>query len=703
MKIIKYTQLTCNLDFLRIILKHPSIFFNIKQNRIMNDKYKMAPEELQSLNIPKTKLSQLQQLLPEVFSEDNHGYISIDVDRLKLLLNTDDETVNTDEDKTRYSFNWNGKQQAQSFANKTSNATLRPCIDKSINWQDTNNVYIEGDNLEVLKLLQKSYYAKIKMIYIDPPYNTGKDFVYKDNYKDSINDYLALTGQIDNAGKHIDTNSETNGRYHTNWLNMMYPRLKLARNLLRDDGVIFISIDDNEIHNLRKICDEIFGEDNFITQFIYEKTQHFGRQQLNYFSNIEYIVCYAKKLKDNNLQELLIEYNQSEFDNAPLYNASNNQSELEFPIGLVKFHLDDGDYHKTSDNKYTLLTSVKVLSSYNFTPLKIKFRSRWSQAKIDEQIAMGATFIIKSNNFAIRVLYGDNKRTNVPPKQLIFTNNKNPMCTYSKFNTKVGVNENATKHLKSLFKDITLNVFDYSKSISLISYLVSLCANSEDDIILDFFAGSSTTAHAVMELNTQDNGNRKYICVQLPEITKSNSEAYKAGYKNICDIGFDRIRHAGAQIIAKNNAVKKLDNNKLDIGCKYFKLDTSNIKDNSNNPLDLDLDILKPNRSNLDLFYELILKYGYSLDYQNNIIDVGGVQCYTLLVNKQVTVLAILDSNIDNDNFALAVLQYPLELLIIQDSCFICDTIKINTLNTIEQLQNANVLSHNNKFIIRII
>ena len=259
----------------------------------MTEKYKLQQEDINSMDLNGDTLAKLKQILPEVFTEGANGKPSIDIERLKIALGgaVDVESDN----KSRFSFGWSGKKQAQALANQPSTATLRPSIDDSKNWDNTQNVYIEGDNLEVLKLLQKSYYGQIKMIYIDPPYNTGKDFVYKDNFHDNVKNYLQLTGQVDDEGNKISTNTDKSGRYHTDWLNMMYPRLKLARNLLKDDGVIFISIDDNEVHNLRKICDEIFGEDNFLSSFLWKKKSTTSNVEgAEVSSLVDYQLCYKK-------------------------------------------------------------------------------------------------------------------------------------------------------------------------------------------------------------------------------------------------------------------------------------------------------------------------------------------------------------------------------------------------------------------------
>jgi len=377
------------------------------------------------------------------------------------------------------------------------------------------------------------------MIYIDPPYNTGNKFIYNDKF----------------------TKSE--------WLNFMYPRLFLARSLLRDDGVIFVSIDDNEVHHLRMIMDEIFGEENFVIKFIWEKTQHFGRQKINYYSNADYILCYAKNLKYNaqNLKEVLVENIQTEFEDAPLYNASNPEKQLVFKVGSVMFtSVEDGYYERTTDEKYKLLNPVSIKQKYNENDLNLSFRSRWSQKKIDEEIEKGTKFWIKSTNFAIRAIYNKGKSFKNSPKQIIFTNKNNPLCAKDKLGKKVGVNEEGTNEVKELFNG--KNVYDYPKPVSLIRYLTSLLWDCEtekfsnDSLILDFFAGSGTTGHAVWDLNKEDGGNRKFILVQLDE--EVQDEEIKKEFPTVADICIERLRRV-------SNKYKE-DNTNQDLGFKVFRL-----------------------------------------------------------------------------------------------------------------------------------
>lgn len=358
-----------------------------------------------------------------------------------------------------------------------------------------NNILIEGDNYHALTALNFVAKETIDIIYIDPPYNTGhNDFSYNDKFVDKEDCYR-----------------------HSKWLNMISKRLVLAKELLKKDGIIFISIDDKEQANLKLLCDSIFGENNFITNFCWEKTQHFGRQKINYYSNCEYILCYAKKLFNSyngSLKELLVEKVKTDLIDAPLFNASNKENILTFKKGTVKFNLKDGTYKTSKNESYLLIKPVIIKNSLNANDLILKFKSRWSQKTIDEEINKGTTFWIKSDGFAIRTVYHLGKTTNESPKQLIFTNTNNPLCSINRFKTKVGVNEEGSNELSNI---ITQNIFSYPKPVSLIKYLLSLYYNydlkqhNNNFTVLDFFAGSGTTGQAVMELNKEDGGHRKFI------------------------------------------------------------------------------------------------------------------------------------------------------------------------------------------------
>ena len=463
------------------------------------------------------------------------------------------------------------------------------------------------------------------MIYIDPPYNTGNKFIYNDKF----------------------TKSE--------WLNFMYPRLFLARNLLSDDGVIFVSIDDHEVHHLRMIMDEIFGEENFVIKFIWEKTQHFGRQKINYYSNADYILCYAKNLKYNaqNLKEVLVENIQTEFEDAPLYNASNPEKQLVFKVGSVMFTgVEDGYYERTTDEKYKLLNPVSIKKKYNENDLNLSFRSRWSQKKIDEEIEKGTKFWIKSTNFAIRAIYNKGKSFKNSPKQIIFTNKNNPLCAKDKLGKKVGVNEEGTNEVKELFNG--KNVYDYPKPVSLIRYLTSLLWDCEtekfsnDSLILDFFAGSGTTGHAVWDLNKEDGGNRKFILVQLDE--EVQDEEIKKEFPTVADICIERLRRVSEEYKKEGS---NLFQNNQDFGFKVFKLDKSNFNlkdefefDPSENEEELKKEYLEwlglwvneplvSGWKEIDVIYEVMLKEGLNLNSKIEKIKIKDNEFYYVKDEEQ--------------------------------------------------------------------
>lgn len=349
---------------------------------------------------------------------------------------------------------------------------------------EPTNLIIEGDNYEALSVLNYTHHGKIDVIYIDPPYNTGnKDFIYNDSYVDSEDSFR-----------------------HSKWLSFMDRRLRVARELLSDDGVIFISIDDNEQAQLKLLCNDIFGENNYITSFVWEKTQHFGRQKKNYYSNCEYVLCYGKELISNNgLKELLVEYVKTDFQDAPLYNASNPENVLTFPANSTRFNISDGEYYSSKDEKFKLLDKVIVKNSRNVNDFRLKFKSRWSPKKVIDEYSKGTMYWIKSENFSVRAIYGSDKTFSESPKQIIFTNNKNELVSKNRFGVKVGTNESATAELLSL----GINGFSYPKPVSLIMYLISLVNSGVT--VLDFFAGSGTTGQAILELNKEDDGNRKFI------------------------------------------------------------------------------------------------------------------------------------------------------------------------------------------------
>lgn len=638
------------------------------------DKMKFETPDMTAENIEK-----IAKLFPNCVTEirDESGKIKhgINFEMLKQMLSPD--IVDGSE---CYEFTWVGKKASVVEANKPIRKTLRPCLEESKNWDTTENLYIEGDNLEVLKLLQESYLGKVKMIYIDPPYNTGNDFIYADDLMRSQKEEDEQMGMYDEEENRLFKNTDTNGRFHSNWCSMMYSRLMLARNLLADDGVIFISIDDNEQENLRKLCDEVFGASNYICPFIWEKTQHFGRQKLNSYCNNDYILCYAKSLYSDKLKELLVENIKTELLDAPLYNASNNINTLNFPIGCTTFNVADGVYTTTTSNDYELLNPVIVENGKNKNTFSLRFRSRWSNETVQAEILKGTTFWIKTTSFAIRAIYGGNRHSTDAPRQIIFTNSNNPMATKSRFNSRIDTSENASSQLAVLMDG---SYFSYPKPVSLIEYFITLLYNEKEEdyendfIVLDFFSGSATTAHAVMQLNAEDGGHRKFIMVQLPEKCDEKSEAYKDGYKNICEIGKERIRRAGEKIKAEN----PLTTQDLDVGFRVLKLDDSNMKDvyyladeyTQSNLFDM-VSNIKDDRTDLDLLFGCLIDWGLplSLPYTSEKIEGCTVHTY-----NGGDLIACFDQNIPESVIKEIAKRKPLRA-VFRDSGFADSPSKIN-------------------------
>lgn len=641
------------------------------------DKLKMMSMDRTSENIEKIRAI-FPNCVTEVLRDGKEEY-AIDFDILRQELSKD-----IVEGEERYQMTWPDKKKAIWLANSQINKTLRPCREESVDFDNTENLYIEGDNLEVLKLLQETYLGKVKMIYIDPPYNTGNDsFVYNDIYSMDEEDFKKAGGYYNKEGNRVidvKENSESNGRFHTDWLNMIYPRLKIARDLLSDDGIIFISIGDKEQANMKKLCDDVFGEDNYITMFIWEKTQHFGRQKLNSYSNSDYVYCYAKALFSDKLKELLVEKINTELGDAPLFNASNNINELTFPAGTVLFNIKDGLYDKSESYDYELLNTVEVKNRHNVNEFSLRFRSRWSNKTVQDEIKKGTTFWVKTANFAIRAIYHEGKSATEAPKQILFTNQNNPMCVRSRFNNRIDTSENATKALSDLMEG---EFFSYPKPVSLISYLVSLLYNEKEldfdknFIALDFFSGSATTAHAVMQLNAEDGGNRKFIMVQLPEACDEKSEAYKAGYKNICEIGKERIRRAGKKIKEES----PLTTANLDTGFRVLKLDSSNMRDVFYKPEELTQmsmldtqDNIKPDRSAEDLLFQVMLDMGAPLSAKIEQKSVCSKQVFTIADNY---LMACFEDNLAEDVITAIAKQQPL-YAVFRDSSFATDSVAKN-------------------------
>ena len=564
-------------------------------------------------------IKKLKEILPDVFTEGK-----VDFEKLQQVLGNYIET-----ETERYNFTWNGKGRALRLAQTPSAGTLRPCKEESKDWDTTQNLYLEGDNLEILKLLQKSYHGKVKMIYIDPPYNTGKDFVYPDDYRDSIEHYKQITRQVDGEGKRLSSNVETSGRYHSNWLNMMYPRLRLARNLLSEDGVIFISIDDNEVDNLKKICNEIFGEDNFFACVSWHKNYASANDSRTFSNVLDFILIYRKS--DMFKRNLL-----------PRTEKQNS---------LYKYDCGDGKGRWRPDN-----LSVKSYSAnYDYPILNPKTGVSYDPPRGRCWVSNKET--IQSWIKEGRVFFGQNGDGAPQLKRYLSEVQQGIVPTTYWSYEDCGHNDEARKEIKALFDKPP---FDTPKPTKLLKQIVTIGAGP-DSVVLDFFSGSATTAHAVMKLNAEDGGNRKFIMVQLPEPTDEKSGAYKAGYKTISDIGKERIRRAGEMIKSELKSEqsgklaldgKTIDPDSLDIGFRVFKLDSSNIRkwnpdyDNLEDSLFDHINNYVESRTELDVVYEIMLKYGLDLTYSVDEYTFAGKKVYSIGLGA---LLICLDEEITTD------------------------------------------------------
>ena len=642
----------------------------------------VIPEmDSQSMDIVADNISKLKELFPEAFIEGK-----VDFDALKEVLGD-----YVDGREERYSFTWNGKSKARMLAQTPSAGTLRPCKEESVDWDNTQNLFIEGDNLEVLKLLQKSYHKKVKMIYIDPPYNTGKDFVYKDNFKDNIKNYKEITGQVDGEGRNLSNNPETSGRYHTDWLNMMYPRLKLARNLLKDDGVIFISIDDNEFANIRKIADEIFGEENFIASIVWQGGR---KNDSRRFSVVhDYILVYVKN--ENYLSAREVKWRERKEGLDQVYEKHK---------ALLKKHGSNYDE-----------ASKELKEWFNDLGENDPSKEHSHYSKMDE----GGVYYgdnISSPNYRENLIF--EYKGYKPPKNgwrynqeamarldreglLIFPSSKESRIQYKRYlhHTETWAPSTflykdrraASKSLSALMGG---EFFDFPKDISVLARLIDTFTG-ESDLVLDFFAGSSAFAHACIELNVRRSKANRFVMVQLPEITDEKSEAFKAGYKTISDISKERIRRAACQIKDENPDYQG------DLGFKVFKLDSTNIK-----PWELDFDLteqdledqisnIKHGRKEEDVLYEVLLKYGLDLTLPIAEHSVAGHKVFDIGMGALVICLS--------DDITLDVVEGIVKLkdelnteiirVVFKDAGFADDVVKTNAVQILKQAGIEDVRS----------
>lgn len=555
---------------------------------------------MQSSNGVEDNIMKIAQLFPDCVTETMDERSSQPkhlIDFEKLKQNLSDSVMS--ERAERYQFTWPDKSKAILLANSPINATLRPCREDSIDFDNTQNLYIEGDNLDVLKCLKETYLHKVKMIYIDPPYNTGNDFVYEDDFAQSSEEYLANSGQFDEQGNRMFTNAESNGRFHTDWLNMIYPRLKVARDLLTDDGVIFISIDDNEQGNIQKVCNEIFGENNFVGQLIHQRAK--GGGQAKYIvKGHDYILVYGKNLKNITLARKKIIQKPTTTINGEQYIINDDIIRKVF-----------GKYDKSLGDRRCFYEELE------------KYKGKAKKEEIDRKLRTGELFLIE-NRFNMHTICRYEKVTDATSK----------MYSILKINPEDSIIKVLSEEGKKDLDALGIFGFSYPKPVEIIRQLVDAGTEKKGtNIILDFFSGSATTAHAVMQLNSEDGGNRKFIMVQLPEKTDEKSEAFKAGYKNICEIGKERIRRAGKKIKEES----PLTTQDLDTGFRVLKLDSTNMQDIYYSPKDISqadlfsqVDNVKPDRTGEDLLFQVMLELGATLDSKIETTTVAGKTIYNV-------------------------------------------------------------------------
>lgn len=636
------------------------------------DKMKLESADITSKNIEK-----IAELFPNCITEteDENGNFkkAINFDILKQDLSK--ELV---KGKECYEFTWVGKKESIIEANRPIRKTLRPCKKDSVNWDTTENLYIEGDNLEVLKLLQESYLGKVKMIYIDPPYNTGNDFIYPDNYKMTDSEFNNSSDYFDEEGniKFTRTNSESEGKYHSDWCSMIYSRLMLARNLLSEDGVIFISIDDNEVENLKKICNEIYSDSNYVAQLCWEKKKK-GSFLSNSITNIkEYILVYCKNIETFNG---LIGEIKNEEETYPCVNASNKREIRILPSGInckykeANYFLPKGTVISDTTMNMVLLSDLVIKDHTLDKDLKIEGNWRYSQESMNDFATKNEIYITR--DLYIRRIVRETRYKTL--KDILPRTTQSEESEFVDFNKLLqsgwGSNEDADEELRILFEK--QKIMDYPKPTKLLTKLISSYRNMNESIVLDFFSGSATTAHAVMKLNSIDKQNRKFIMVQLPEPCDEKSEAFKAGYKNICEIGKERIRRS-AKKIAEDNP-----NAKFDGGFRVFKVDDSNMKDVYYAPAEYSQSLLdklesniKEDRTDLDLFFGCILDWGLplNLSYTSESIENCSVHTYS-----DNALIACFNDNIPESVIKEIAKRKPLRV-VFRDSSFADTPSKIN-------------------------
>lgn len=636
----------------------------------MMEKLTMMSKDKVQENIKK-----IQQMFPHAVTEvlrDGKPTLAVDFDVLKQ------EMSNTliDDREERYQMTWPDKKKSILLANTPISATLRPCKEESVDFDSTENLYIEGDNLDVLKLLQETYLGKIKMIYIDPPYNTGNDFVYNDDFAMDSDEYMGVSGQYDEQGNRLFQNTESNGRFHTDWLNMIYPRLKIAKDLLSDDGVIFISIDDNEVANLKKLCEDIFGLDNFLAEFP-RVTKKGGKSTDTYAKNHDYVLAFAKNINNIEINGIVhhdagFKYKDEFFEtrgpyklNQTLdYNTLQYNVSMDYPIelnGVV--YVPGGDLELQRQR-------------HNGKHGKHDWVWRWSKQLFDFGYKNGWIVISRSGRIYTKTYLNASIEKNAKGGYEIQYRERTKPITTLDFIENEYSNDNSNKEITKIMGTA---LFDYVKPSSLVKRLLYSVQSGKNSIVLDFFSGSATTAHAVMQLNAEDCGNRKFIMVQLPEKCDEKSEAFKAGYKTICDIGKERIRRAGSAIIKPETFFDKPKN--VDVGFRVLKLDSSNMKDVYYKPSDYAQDLLsgfesniKEDRMPLDLLFQVMLELGKPLSAKIEEKEIAGKKVFIVDDND---LIACFDKNITEDVVKTIAQMKPL-YAVFRDSGFATNSVLTN-------------------------
>ncbi len=638
---------------------------------------------MQSENLVDENIENIGKLFPNCITEgkDENGKLKklVDFDLLKQELSK--EIVEGSDE--RYTLNWPGKKQAILTANSPINATLRPCREESVDFDNTKNLYIEGDNLDVLKLLRETYLGIVKMIYIDPPYNTGNDFVYNDDFATSTEDYLLNSKSYDEQGNRMFLNNDSNGRFHTDWLNMIYPRLKLAKDLLADDGVIFISIDEYEINNMLKICNEIFGEYNFIENFIWIKNSTKNLSKTT-STNHEYILCYAKNKTDVENNEIFrVEKPGLKEVQVILKEAINNN------WGIEKTEQKLKEFYRSRDNLKGISMYDRVDSYLSPSGQQCYQAYRLSDTAAPKATGKAATYEIlhpitgkpcKCPQSGWRYTK-ETMNEHIKNNLIYFYDDETHVPQFKRYLDTV-----TTEVIKSTFEDFAEGkkelmrlfngdaYFENAKPTTVISKFLRIVG--KEDIILDFFSGSATTAHAVMQLNAEDGGHRKFIMVQLPEICDEKSEAYKAGYKNICEIGKERIRRAGKKIKEENPNAKDLD-----IGFRVFKLDSSCMKDVYYNPENLSQDLLagledniKDDRTPEDLLFQVMLDMGVMLSSDIKVETIAGKKVFNV---NDGNLVCCFDKNL-TDEVVKEIAKMKPRYAVFRDSSMATDSVNVN-------------------------